>query len=146
MLLDISGVLCQGSKLTPGSEYAVAGVRRVGISVRILTNATRQLKRWIHEKLASFGTAAESGESLTPAATACAQFETHGYSPYLMFHPYLEKDFEGRAFDGPKAVVVGDAGPFNTYMRLKAAFYQIYQDAPFLAIAAHRVSGTATAN
>lgn len=139
VLLDVGGVLYQGSEAIPGAPEAVTRLRDAGLPIRFLTNSTRQPKRRIVEKLRSFGIYVEPGEVMTPAAAACSWLEENSRSPHLLIHPDLEEDFAGCPGAGPTAVVVGDAGPYFTYDRLNTAFREIDSGAPFIALAANRV-------
>lgn len=107
--------------------------------VRFLTNSTRKPKRQLLDQLRAFGIAIEANELFTPAQAASIWLEDNGYAPHLLVHPNLAEDFEGCATDGPKAVVVGDAGPYFNYQVLNAAFREIAKGATFLALAANRV-------
>ncbi|WP_052261340.1 TIGR01458 family HAD-type hydrolase [Ruegeria sp. ANG-S4] len=138
ILLDIAGVLYQGSAPLPGAAQAVSTLRDAGLPVRFLTNSTRRPKRVIHQKLKGFGIDAEADEILTPAAAACAWLRANGLVPHLLIHPDLEEDFATCPESGSVAVVVGDAGPYFNYERLNAAFRQIDKGAPFLALASNR--------
>ena len=66
VLLDIGGVLHQGSEVIPGAPGAVTRLRDAGLPIRFLTNSTRQPKRRIVEKLRSFGINVEPEEVMTP--------------------------------------------------------------------------------
>lgn len=139
LLLDISGVLYNGAQVIEGATDAVAKCRANGLPIRFLTNTTRRPKRLIVERLNLFGFDADADEVFTPAQAACNWLNQNGCSPHLLVHPDLAEDFNGVGTGKPKAVVVGDAGQSFTYETLNAAFRQLDQDAPFLALAANRV-------
>jgi len=139
VLMDIAGVLYDADRVVPGAVDAVSKLRETGVPIRYLTNSTRRPKQRILKTLSSFGIAANPSEVLTPAEAACGWLMRGGYAPHLLVHPYLEEDF----LDAPKgdriAVVVGDAGPYFTYNAMNAAFRQLVQGAPLVALAANRV-------
>lgn len=137
--LDIAGVLYQGDAAVPGAADAVARLRAAGLPVRFLTNSSRSPKRAVLEKLARFGIAAAPDELFTPVAAARAWLDATGHRAHLLVHPALEEDFAGGGWQGPPAVVLGDAGAGFTYDRLNAAFRLLAEGAPFLALAANRV-------
>lgn len=60
-------------------------------------------------------------------------------SPHLLVHPDLKEDFADCANEGPKAVVLGDMGPYFNFEALNAAFRVLDNGALFLALAANRV-------
>ncbi len=139
LLLDISGVLYNGTQVISGAREAVNRCRADGIPIRFLTNTTRRPKRLIVERLNQFGFAAEANEVMTPSQAACDWLHQNGYSPHLLVHPDLKEDFQGVAQGKPAAVVLGDAGQSFNYENLNAAFRALDQGAPFLALAANRV-------
>lgn len=139
LLLDISGVLYDGTQVIAGAREAVARCRASGTPIRFLTNTTRRPKRLIVERLNHFGFAAEANEVMTPSQAACDWLNQNGYSPHLLVHLNLMEDFNKVAQGNPAAVVVGDAGQSFNYENLNAAFRELDQGAPFLALAANRV-------
>ncbi len=139
LLLDISGVLYNGSQVISGAKEAVLRCRANEIPIRFLTNTTRRPKRLIVEMLSHFGFAVETNEVMTPSQAACEWLKENGYSPHLLVHPDLTEDFDRVVSGKPVAVVVGDAGPFFDFESLNAAFRNLDQGAPFLALAANRV-------
>lgn len=138
VLLDISGVLYVGDEPVDGAAQAVAALRIAGLPVRFVSNSTRKPKRVLLDRLRRFGIGAEAAELFTPVKAACDWMAATGHSPHLLIHRDLEEDFADFPDGGPKAVVVGDAGPYFTYEALNAAFREITAGAPFLALAANR--------
>ena len=139
VLLDLGGVVFVGNAALPGAVDAVARIRKAGIAIRGITNTTRQSRRSLLDKLRSMGLTMEPDELFMPAIAARRYLEVHGMSPQLLIHPALEEDFAGfPATEGPKAIVVGDAGTGFTYERLNAAFRALDPQAAFLALARNR--------
>ena len=89
VLLDIAGVIYDGSSVIPGAPEAVGRLRGAGLPVLFLTNSTRQPKRRIVERLRAIGVDVEPEGVLTPAAVACDVLERQGYTPHLLIHPDL---------------------------------------------------------
>ncbi|MEX5729821.1 HAD superfamily hydrolase (TIGR01458 family) [Rhodovulum iodosum] len=139
VLLDISGVIYAGDEALPGAVEAVARLRAAGLPVRFLSNSTRSPRRRLVEKLTKMGVPLDAGELFTPAAAARRWLEETGHSAHFLIHPDLAEDFQGVPEEGPKALVLGDAGRFFTYEALNAAFRVLEGGAPFLALAANRV-------
>ncbi len=71
VLLDIAGVVYDGSSVIPGAPEAVGRLREAGLPVRFLTNSTRQSKRKIIAPLISMGVDVTPSDVLIPAAVAC---------------------------------------------------------------------------
>lgn len=139
VLLDISGVLCDGCAMMPGAVETVSHLRAAEIPVRFLTNTTRQSKRQLIQQLHSYGISVAPHEVFTPVAAARAWLDRNGYAPHLLVHPDLEEDFADCLPDGPAAVVLGDAAQRFTYDNMNAAFRELQDGAPFLALARNRV-------
>ncbi|MEM7073699.1 MAG: TIGR01458 family HAD-type hydrolase [Pseudomonadota bacterium] len=138
VLLDLAGVLYDGTRPVAGAAEAVARLRAAGLPLRFLTNSTRRSRKGILHSLAGMGFDIAAKELLTPAAAACDWLRREGRAPHLLVHPDLEEDFKDVPRTGPPAVVLGDAGQFFTYERLNAAFRVLNEGAPFLALAANR--------
>ena len=100
---------------------------------------TRKPKRELLERLRSFGIGVEADQVFTPAQAACDWLAEKGMSPHLLVHPDLKEDFADCVSESPKAVVLGDMGPFFDFEVLNAAFRVLDKGAPFLALAANRV-------
>jgi HAD superfamily hydrolase (TIGR01458 family) len=139
VLLDISGVLSDGDAAMPGAVESVLHLRAAEIAIRFLTNTTRQSKRRLIHQLQSFGISAAADEVFTPVAAARAWLNKNGCSPHLLVHPDLEEDFADCRADGPVAVVLGDAAQRFTYDGMNAAFRELQNGAPFLALARNRM-------
>ncbi|NSY36911.1 TIGR01458 family HAD-type hydrolase [Leisingera sp. ANG59] len=139
VLLDVSGVLYQGSRVIPGAVQALSRLRAAGCQVRCLTNSTRQPKRRIMGKLRELGFDIQPEEVFTPVAAALAWLDRTGHSPHLLVHPALEEEFRACKGGGPPAVVVGDAGLAFSYENMNRAFRLLLEGAPFLALADNRV-------
>ena len=139
VLIDLSGVLYSGQALLPGGAEALEHLNAAGIPYRFLTNSTRKPKRQLLEHLRSLGIGVEADQVFTPAQAACDWLAEKGRSPHLLVHPDLKEDFADCASEGPKAVVLGDMGPFFTFEVLNAGFRVLNKGAPFLALAENRV-------
>ncbi len=139
VLLDIAGVLYESDHEIIGAVDAVERLRVNGVPVRFLTNSTRRPKRSVLEKLKALGFSLKAHEVLTPAEAACRWLRQKGLAPHLLVHPDLEEDFAGLPASNKIAVVVGDAGRHFNFDRMNAAFRELVQGAPFIALATNRV-------
>lgn len=139
VLLDIAGVLYDGEQPIDGASGAITKLREAELTIRFITNSTRQPKRLILEKLAKFNIDAEETEVMTPAEAARAWLRRKGYSPHLLVHPNLTEDFADIPKGGQVAVVVGDAGHHFTLESLNDAFRHLMDGAPLIALAANRM-------
>ncbi|MCV2863853.1 TIGR01458 family HAD-type hydrolase [Defluviimonas sp. WL0075] len=139
VLIDLSGVVYTGQTLLPGAAEALDRLNAAQMPYRFLTNTTRRSKRDILRLLRNLGLDIRGDDLFTPARAACAWLKEKDLSPHLLVHPNLAEDFAGCAADRPKAVVLGDMGPFFNYEVLNAAFRLLARGAPFLALAANRV-------
>ncbi len=139
VLLDISGVLTEGTLALPGAVEVVARLSAAGLPLRFLTNTTRRPKRRLIADLHTVGIEVAPDEVFTPVAAVRHWLEENGYRPHLLIHPDLDEDFADCARSGPVAVVFGDAARGFTYDAMNEAFRLLRHGAPFLALAANRV-------
>ena len=137
-LLDLGGVVYIGDKPLPGAVKAIERLRNAGISIRFLTNTTRQSHGKLLEKLRAMGLSVADEELFTPALAARRVIEGQGLTPHLLIHPELEEDFAGLPSGGREALVVGDCGEGFTYPALNAAFRALERGGEFLALANNR--------
>lgn len=139
VLLDMAGVLYDGTRAIPGSVAAVARLRQAGLPLRLITNSTRAPRNVLLARLNDMGFDVTPQELFTPARAARDRLTADALVPHLLIHPDLAGDFAGLP-DGPRpgAVVVGDAGAHFTHDALNAAFRVLAQGVPLLALAANR--------
>ena len=138
VLLDLSGVVYEGSEAIPGALRAVLRLRDAGLRLRFVTNTTRTAKPAILKRLEGLGLAIEETELFTPAEAACAWLRRHNCSAHLLVHPNLLSDFAALEPGEGRAVVVGDAGEAFDYQSLNRAFRELVDGAEFLALAKNR--------
>lgn len=138
VLLDLAGVLYQGSQAISGSQKAIGDLRAAQLPVRFVTNTTRSTKVQIHQQLREMGLNVGLEEIHTPVQAARHWLEAHSAAPHLLLHPAIECEFAGLKFGERKAVVIGDAGSSFNYDTLNSAFRSLMGDAHFLALAKNR--------
>ncbi len=139
VLLDLSGVIYTGDEVFPSAIDAVERMRRNGLPLRFLTNASRSPKRKLLQKLRSFRLAIEADELFTPAQAACDWIKEHQRSAYLLIHPDLKEDSAHLGDFPARTLVAGDFGRYFTYESLNEAFRVLVEGAEFLALANNRV-------
>jgi HAD superfamily hydrolase (TIGR01458 family) len=139
VLIDLGGVVYQGSTVIPGSIEAVRRLRESGTPFRFLTNTTSQPLAGTLAKLASLGVEADAREIFMPAMAARRYIGEHDLRPFYLVSPALEEDFAGLPTGTKPAVVVGDARDGFTYSSLNEAFRRIQAGAEFIALASNRL-------
>lgn len=150
-LIDLDGVVWVGDSLVPGSDEAVATLRRRGKDVLFLTNDPRGSGEEYAARLQALGVGASPSDVLTAgAATAAhiaAQDATANRSAFVIGSPSLRAEIEAVGIavvdgeDGRRAdlVVVGGHGGFDyaeltiasLAVRRGAGFYATGRDATF---------------
>lgn len=138
LLVDVAGVLYQGSRPVPGAAEALARLREAGVPVRLVTNSSRATRAVLGDRLRGMGFVLDDEEIYTAPLAAAAAASARELTPFLLIHPDLEPDLAGFGDSEPDAVLVGDAGPWFTYERLNAGFRLVMNGAPLLAIARNR--------
>ncbi|ABS63285.1 HAD-superfamily subfamily IIA hydrolase like protein [Parvibaculum lavamentivorans DS-1] len=121
LLLDVGGVLYQGSEALPGAVEAVRHLRERQMPFRLLTNTTRTTRAGLTKRLAEMGFDVGENDIVTPASIAASVLERDGASAHLLVHPDLLPDCPPEA-TAPNAVLMGDAGEYFTFERLNRAF------------------------
>lgn len=129
VIFDLEGTLFRSGRAIPGAAETVARLRREGIALRFLTNATSLSRRGLTDKLARLGFVVEQEEVRT-GATAAAEFvRRHGGSAWLLVPAAAHEDFEGVPLNehAPDWIVLGDLGPEWTFETLNRAFVAIHR-------------------
>lgn len=138
VLLDISGVLYQGSAPIPGAVQAVGRLRKAGVVLRFVTNTSRQPAAALLKKLHNLGFEVAPGELFTAPQAARRWLVERGHRPFLIVHPDIETEFEGLDQTNPDAVLLADAEDRLNYTYLDKAFALLMEGAPLLAIGDNR--------
>lgn len=138
LLIDIAGVLTDGPRAIGGSAEALRRLHRAGIPFRLITNTTSKPKRLLLSSLAASGFDVPADAVFAPAQVAVAYLSARGLAPFLVVNPAVEEEFRDLPQEGPRAVVVGDAGRRFDYDTLNAAFRLLMDGAEFVALATNR--------
>ena len=137
-LIDLGGVVYQGSEPIPGSIEAITRLRNAGIPFRFLTNTTSRPKHSVLRKIADVGLAVETHEIFTPTEAARAYIVKHDLKPYFLISPALQEDSTHLPRGSTPAVIIGDAGDGFSYRNLNNAFRELESGAELIALAANR--------
>ncbi|MCA9880562.1 MAG: HAD-IIA family hydrolase [Thermomicrobiales bacterium] len=143
-LIDVDGVLRNGSQVIPGAADTVAWLRDQGIPFRLLTNNTVSSRASLAEKLRSLGFPVTEGETFT-AASATAAYVARRFPEapcYLLSTGDSSVDFRaaGISLVGPDGapeagvVVIGGAEHELTYARLNHAYRLLLGGAKLVAM------------
>ena len=138
VLLDISGVLYEGSELIPGAVEAVARLRKSGLTLRFVTNTSRKSRSRVLSDLQRMGFEVDKSELFTAPLAARRWLERERRRPFFLVHPDVEEDLEGLDQVNPDAVLLGDAGDGFTYFNLNEAFRLLIEGAPLVAVGDNR--------
>lgn len=138
ILLDLSGVLYEGSVSVPGAVDAVRRLRAAGTTLRFVTNTSRQPAAAVLDKLRCLGFALDAGELFTAPHAAARWLREGGYRPHLLVHPHIRCEFDDLDQHEPDAVLLADAEDELNYHNLDEAFAVLMDGAPLLAIGNNR--------
>lgn len=139
VLLDISGVLCDGDQPIPGAREAVRTLQDKGYPLRLVTNTSRQGRTALHRQLTGMGFAVAPEQLFTAPQAVLRHVRAAGLHPYCLIHPELEAEFAGLLDAAePDAVVLGDAELRFDYAHLDRAFQLLIQGAPLIAMGDNR--------
>ncbi|XP_066994001.2 phospholysine phosphohistidine inorganic pyrophosphate phosphatase [Anabrus simplex] len=122
VLLDISGVLKDGTSVIKGSIEAVNKLREAGLLIKLVTNETQETRRSLAQSLASLGFSVEEKDIIPPCPALIRLLIQEKLRPHLLVHPNVMQEFEGIDMTNPNCVVIGDAAENFTYENLNTAF------------------------
>lgn len=138
VLVDLAGVVYQGTALLPGAMQALSRLKEHGLRVRYLTNTTRSTRRSLVDRLRRLGLPIEDEEVFSAPQAARQLLQQRGLRPFLLVHPDLLPEFRDFSTANPNAVVLGDVGPAVTYEALNRAFRLLMDGAPLIAMGRNR--------
>lgn len=138
LLLDLSGVLYQGTRALPGALEALEHLRAGPLALRFVTNTSRRGHRQLLADLADRGFQIEPAELFTAPRAAHDWLRERGLRPWCLIHPDLRDDFADLDQRRPNAVLVGDAEHDFHYRNLDHAFRLLMDGAPLVAMGMNR--------
>ena len=138
-LIDVDGVLHIDGDPIPGAVEAMARLREMNVTFRLLTNTTVRTRASLGTLLRDLGFDVTDDEIITaPVATAAYVRGKYPDQPaYAIVKPAVLADFDGVPLtDSPDAqvVIVGGAEEHFTYPALNHAFRLLLNGAAFVAI------------
>lgn len=139
VLLDISGVLCDGDQPIPGAVGAVRRLQDRGYPLRLVTNTSRLGHVALHRQLLGMGFDVEPEQIFTAPRAVSRYIEARSLRPFCLIHPALEEEFAAWLHQpAPDAVVVGDAEMRFDYEHLDMAFRLLVEGAPLICMGDNR--------
>lgn len=138
LLLDISGVIYQGSQRIEGVAETLDKARQQGLTIRFVTNTTSKSSAQIMRELRGMGVSIEAHELLTAPQAARALIEQRGLHPYCLLPDAIAAKFDCFAPEKADAVLLGDAREGLNFSTLNQAFRLCQSGAPLIAIGMNR--------
>ncbi|KAM6109451.1 haloacid dehalogenase-like hydrolase domain-containing protein 2 [Phoenicopterus ruber ruber] len=134
VLVDLSGTLHVEDSAVPGAQEALKRLRGAPVTIRFVTNTTKECKRDLLERLTKLGFDIAENEIFTSLTAARNLLEQKQVRPLLLVDDKALPDFTGIATEDPNAVVVGLAPEHFHYEMMNRAFRLILDGAPLIAI------------
>lgn len=134
LLLDISGVLYDGSTRIDGAADAVEEARRQGLTLRFVTNTSTKSSAMLIDDLRNMGIDIDADELFTAPIAAMQYVKQHSLRPYCLLHQALKNDFAAIDQSDPNCVILGDARDGLNYDSMNRAFRLCIDGAPLLGI------------
>nr|XP_010298960.1 PREDICTED: haloacid dehalogenase-like hydrolase domain-containing protein 2 [Balearica regulorum gibbericeps] len=122
VLVDLSGTLHIEDSAVPGAQEALKRLRSAPVTIRFVTNTTKECKRDLLERLTKLGFDIAENEIFTSLTAARNLLEQKQVRPLLLVDDKALPDFTGIATDDPNAVVVGLAPERFHYEMMNRAF------------------------
>jgi len=140
ILLDLEGVIYEGSRLIDGSIETINKLLAHGFKIKYLTNTTTTSRRLVFEKLIQFKLPLIEPDIFSPAIAANIFLKKKNISRISLFtNQSLQEDFADFVIDDlrPEAIILGDLYKEFSWEKLNKAF-QIILEANPLIIALHK--------
>ncbi|OZG71548.1 hydrolase [Hahella sp. CCB-MM4] len=134
LLLDLSGVLYEGTQPIPGASDFVRRARDAGLILRFVTNTASRPAADVLSLLQDMNIHVEPEELFTAPLAAKRYIQHHGLRPYCLVHEAIRKEFEDLDQSNPDCVLLGDARDDLNYANLNHAFRICMQGAPLIGI------------
>lgn len=122
LLLDLSGVLYDGTRIIPGAPEAVAAARKKGLVLRFVTNTATKSAAILIDDMRKMHIEVQPGEMITAPMAAKTYLQQRSLRPYVLLHKAIRADFDELDRHDPNCVVLGDAREDLTYENLNRAF------------------------
>ena len=134
LLLDLSGVLYDGTRIIPGAVEAIAHARQHNLVLRFVTNTASKSAAVILAELEAMGIPVQPDELFTAPMAAKAYIEQQRLRPFCLIHRSLLPEFAQLPQHNPNCVLLGDARNDLNYDNMNHAFQLCKQGAPLIGI------------
>ncbi|XP_049798008.1 haloacid dehalogenase-like hydrolase domain-containing protein 2 isoform X1 [Schistocerca nitens] len=137
VLIDLSGTLHIEDEPTPGAVDALKRLQQSSLSLRFVTNTTKESRARLHGRLTKIGFTVRPEDILSSLWAARELVERRGLRPLLLLDAQAEEDFAGLGAPGEDeadSVLVGLAPDKFNYEELNTAFRVLNKGGPLIAI------------
>lgn len=134
VLVDLSGTLHIEDSAVPGAQEALKRLRNAPLTIRFVTNTSKECKRDLLERLKKLEFDIREDEIFTSLTAARNLLEQKQVRPLLLVEENALQDFKGIDTNEPNAVVIGLAPDHFNYKMMNKAFQLILEGAPLVAI------------
>ncbi|KYQ52528.1 Haloacid dehalogenase-like hydrolase domain-containing protein 2 [Trachymyrmex zeteki] len=135
VLIDLSGTLHIENTAIPGAVQALNRLRNANLSIKFITNTTKESSNYLYERLIKLGFDLRKEEIFSSLAAARKLIISQRLKPMLLIDPAAMEDFQDLATDDtPNAVVIGLAPSKFNYEELNKAFRLLLDGASLIAI------------
>lgn len=135
VLIDLSGTLHIDNTVIPGAVQALNRLRDANLSIKFVTNTTKESSNCLHERLTKLGFDLRKEEIFSSLAAARKLIVSQHLKPLLLIDPAAMEDFQDLVTnETPNAVVVGLAPSKFHYEELNKAFRLLLDGAALIAI------------
>ncbi|XP_061469975.1 haloacid dehalogenase-like hydrolase domain-containing protein 2 isoform X2 [Rhineura floridana] len=134
VLVDLSGTLHIEDSAIPGAQEALKRLRSAPVTIRFVTNTTKECKQDLLERLKKLDFDIKEDEIFTSLTAARNLLEQKQVRPLLLVEDNALHDFKGIETNDPNAVVIGLAPDHFNYQMMNKAFRLILDGAPLIAI------------
>ncbi len=134
LLLDISGVLYEGTRPVEGADQLISRAREKGILLRFVTNTASKDRQMIIADLHAMGMGIQAEELFTAPMAAKRYIQTHHWRPFCLIHEAIRPEFADLNQHDPTCVLLGDARNDLHYQSLNRAFQLCKQGLPLIGI------------
>ena len=138
LLLDLSGVLYDGSSLIPGALQAVERAQNSPLEVRFITNTSQKTRANLLAHLRDLGFRVEESQLFTAVDAARQWLIQRQLRPLCLVHEDIVGEFADFDQSDPNAVFIADAADGFTYRSLNQAFQLCMAGAPLLGVGYNR--------
>ncbi|XP_066254752.1 haloacid dehalogenase-like hydrolase domain-containing protein 2 [Euwallacea similis] len=137
VLVDLSGTLHIDNQAIPGAIQALKRLQQQDLTVKYVTNTTKESKRILHERLTNLGFEVNKNDIISSLGACRNLITNRNLKPLLMVAPEAMEDFQDLSCpseETPDAVVIGLAPTEFHYNRLNEAFRHLQNGAQLIAI------------